>query len=113
MQAIIVKYFGAGNVRGSRFIARAKAGSVTQFYDHALSADQNAEAAAVALCKKFGWDYDLVGGTLPDGSRVFVLVNRTQHEVAAHPAEIYSEEKEDEQRGNALEGYSEWANGEW
>lgn len=113
MQAIIVKYFGAGNVRGSRFIARAKAGSVTQFYDHTLSADENAEAAAVALCKKFGWDYDLIGGTLPDGSRVFVMKARERTELAAPPAEIYIEEKEDEQRGNALEGYSEWANGEW
>ena len=88
MQAIIVKYFGAGNVRGSRWVAKAKGGSVTVPYDHALNADDNAEAAAVALCKKLGWDFELAGGTLPDGSRVFVLLTDARRELPAPPAEI-------------------------
>lgn len=73
MQAITVKYTAAN----SRLTARAKAGKVSLAYDHSLSEDQNAERAAYALCKKFDWvGYSLAGGTLPDGSKVFVLLNK-------------------------------------
>ncbi|UTQ78220.1 hypothetical protein [Aeromonas phage Aer_P220] len=74
-QAIQVKYLSCTNFRGSRFKATAAAGSVTVSYDHALSAEKNAEAAMLALVNKFGWDEcpaTWQGGVLPNGDYVFV-----------------------------------------
>ena len=74
-QAIQVKYRSCTNFLGSRFKATAAAGSVTVGYDHALSAEKNAEAAMLALVKKFGWDeYQATwqGGVLPNGDYVFI-----------------------------------------
>ena len=69
MQAIVTKYHGPGNVRGSRIIAKADAGSIQFGYRHELNGEQNHKAAADALAKKLGWDTDaygsLVGGGLP------------------------------------------------
>ena len=78
MKAIHVKYYGPGNVKDSRFIARAEGvPSLTWSYRHAMNADDNAFEAARALAERNGWLNDgsrLVGGTLPDGSRCFVFV---------------------------------------
>lgn len=74
-QAIVTKYFGPGNVRGSRIKATASAGSVTVAYDHALNTDGNHAAAAKALATKFAWNGYWVGGGMPEGNgNVFVLV---------------------------------------
>lgn len=78
MQAIQTKYFGPGNVRGSRFRAACDAGTITVPYDHALNAEDNHRAAAAALAKKLGWtspEYGkLVCGGLPDGTFAHVFV---------------------------------------
>lgn len=74
-QAIQVKYLGPTNTLGSRWKATADAGSVTVSYYHALSSEQNAEAAMLALVKKLEWDeYPATwqGGVLPNGDYVFV-----------------------------------------
>lgn len=78
-QAIVVKYLPCTNTRGSRWKATAKAGSVTLPYDHSLSADDGALACATALADQYGWlaHCDLVGGTLPNNYRVFVLVEKS------------------------------------
>jgi hypothetical protein len=72
MQAIITKYIGPSNVKGSRVKASCQAGSVTLHWDDALNVFGNNAAAANAIVKKFGWQGDWTGGYLPDGSMVWV-----------------------------------------
>lgn len=67
MQAIITKYLGATNHKGSRLKAKCEAGSITVSYDHALNGPENHRAAAVALAEKLEWSGDLVSGCLPSG----------------------------------------------
>lgn len=72
MQAIITKFIGPTNYRGSRIKAKCQAGSITVSYEHGLGTDDNHDAAAKALAEKLGWTGDgygkLVGGGLPDGT---------------------------------------------
>ena len=74
MQAILVKYHGPTNTRGTRLTARAEAGRITLPREYALNVDEDARRVAVALCEKLGWNAEsLVGGGLPNGDRVFVF----------------------------------------
>ena len=75
-QAIVTKYHGPTNTRGSRITARAEAGSVTVDYDHALNAGDNHLAAARRLAEKLGWSGDWFGGGLPSGGYCFVCADR-------------------------------------
>lgn len=68
MQAIVTKYHGPTDHRGSRVTARAQAGRVTVHWDHALDSQANHDAAALALCRKFDWRGTLAEGALPDGT---------------------------------------------
>ena len=52
MQAIITKYLGPTNHRGSRIKATAWAGSVTVSYDYSVDSGGNHKAAAQAVCDK-------------------------------------------------------------
>jgi hypothetical protein len=54
-QAIVTKYLGATNFRGSRVKAMASAGSITLSWDHSLNSENNHTAAARALAVKYGW----------------------------------------------------------
>lgn len=81
MQAIITKYLGPTDTRGSRIKATAAAGSVTLSYDCALDSDGNHRAAAEALCVKLGWVStpnnlytSLCQGQLPNGDNVFTFI---------------------------------------
>jgi hypothetical protein len=81
MQAIITKYLGPTNTKGSRIKATCAAASVTLGYDSALNSDGNHRAAAEALCKKLGWVSSpnnlytsLVQGQLPNGDNVFTFI---------------------------------------
>ena len=79
MQAIVTKYIGPSNHRGSRIKAIAAAGSVTVPFEYGMSHEEHEErhqVAAKALCAKFGWPWDHISGTLPDGSDVWVKVDR-------------------------------------
>jgi hypothetical protein len=73
MQAIVTKYFGAGNVKGSRIKAKCQRGSITLHYDDGLSAAVNHKRAALALASKLEWDGAWVAGGLPSGELVWVL----------------------------------------
>lgn len=78
-QAIVTKYIGPTNFRGSRIKATASAGNVTVSYDPALNSEDNHLAAAEALANKFGWleNATLHGGGMPDGSgNVYVMVHK-------------------------------------
>jgi len=71
MQAIVTKYIGPTNHRGSRVKASAQAGTVTLGWDHALNPDNNHRAAALALMARFGWQEHSTlseGGSLPNGT---------------------------------------------
>lgn len=80
MQAIVVKYLGPTNCRGSRYKATAQAGSITLDADMRYGPEENAKLAATALREKFGWtdaksrNYgkEWIHGFLPDGTHVFV-----------------------------------------
>ena len=69
MKAIQTKYFGPGNVKGSRFKASDEDGnSITVPYDYAMDSEGNHDRAAVALCEKMGWTGNLYRGGLKDGN---------------------------------------------
>jgi hypothetical protein len=72
-QAIVTKFHGPTNVRGSRVSARAEAGKITLSWDHALNSDQNHITAAEALVEKLGWSGHWVGGSIP-GTSGYVFV---------------------------------------
>lgn len=72
MQAILTRYLGPTNFRGSRVKAWCQAGSVTLSWNDALDVNANHDAAAIALRAKLGWDHDsygfMVHGALPDNT---------------------------------------------
>ncbi len=67
-QAITTRYVGHTEEHGARVVAKAQAGHVIIPWEYSLGHDGNHHAAAVALCKRLGWDGELVGGALPDGT---------------------------------------------
>lgn len=66
-QAIVVKYIGPTDARGSSVKASCQAGSVTLDWNDALNANSNHAAAVEALVTKLAWDGDWYGGGSPDG----------------------------------------------
>jgi hypothetical protein len=77
MQAIITKYIGPTETKGSRIKATCDAGSITIPYPHELSGEAVHEAAAMALVAKLEWDDykgEWVCGSLPNqAGYVFVF----------------------------------------
>lgn len=75
MQAIVTRFHGPTNSRGSRVTARTDAGRLTVQWDYALGQGTHAKAAK-ALATRLGWDGEFHEGWLPGtrGDRVFVLV---------------------------------------
>lgn len=82
-QAIVTKYFGPTNSRGSRIKASADAGTVYVPYDYALNVEENHAAAARKLAEKFGWTTEnygqIIQGGMPGGGYVFVEMPRAVH----------------------------------
>lgn len=76
-QAIVTKYHGPTNTKGSRISAEAAAGKIYMPYAHELNIDDNHEAAAVVLIKKVGWEsharQGIAHGVLPNGDHVHVF----------------------------------------
>ena len=75
LQAIVCKYHGPTDTKGSRIVATCDAGRITVGIDNAKSVAENAADAARTLADKFGWRNRLVGGALPGDGYVFVLVS--------------------------------------
>lgn len=68
MKAIITKYHGPTNFKGSRISASDMDGNrATISYPHELSGEACHFAAAQALCKKMGWGGKMAGGALKNG----------------------------------------------
>lgn len=72
MQAIITKYHGPSNVKGSRVSATCQAGRVMIEWSDALNSANNHRSAAMALCLKLNWDGEWLSGVLPTGETVWV-----------------------------------------
>lgn len=64
-QAIVTKYIGPTNFRGSRVKASAYAGSITIDYDNGKNSEANHLEAARRLALKFGWIGKWVAGGMP------------------------------------------------
>ena len=88
-QAIVTKYLGPTDCRGSRVKATASAGSVTLSWDCELDSEENHQLAANALADKFNWRnpgngirYEYVGGGLPGGcGNAYVQIETRKAEV--------------------------------
>lgn len=76
MQAIVTKYHGPGNVRGSRVSASAAAGRIFVDWDDSLNPDDNHDMAARLFAQKFEWKGKLVHGVMADGRYAHVFVSR-------------------------------------
>ena len=78
MRAIITRYLGPTNYRGSRIKARCDAGTITVPYPYEARMGEDVHRiAAEALRDKLGWTGRLVGGAFPDSDRdgyAFVFV---------------------------------------
>lgn len=75
--AIMTKYLGPTNTRGSRYKAFTESGrSITIAASDTLSSADNHKAAALALQAKMGWTDDLIEGGVP-GGYVYVADPRT------------------------------------
>jgi hypothetical protein len=72
MQAIVTKYIGPSNTKGSRVKATCQAQSIFLHWDDTLNSDQNHSVAAQTLAAKLGWYGHWVGGGLPDGTMAWV-----------------------------------------
>jgi len=64
--AIVTRYHGPTNTRGSRIVARTRHFRVVVAYDHSLSLTQNHLRAADALSSTLGWEGRTIGGVLPN-----------------------------------------------
>lgn len=74
MRAIVTKYFGPGNSRGSRIKAEADGvKAIVVPYDHALDALENHVVAATKLARQNGWKGTLHAGFLPGSGYAFVF----------------------------------------
>jgi len=67
MQAIITKYIGPTNTRGSRIQAKCEAKTIYVGYDHSLNAEGNHVAAAKELAEKLGWTGEWLNGGTASG----------------------------------------------
>lgn len=74
MQAIVTKYYGPTNTRGSYIMAKAWAGKIKVSYDSEKSVYENHAEAAEAFATRYEWSGEWAGGAMPDGQG-YVFVN--------------------------------------
>ena len=87
MKAIVTKFHGPTNSRGSRYTATdSDKNRVTVGADHTLDSEGNHDAAALALCRKMGWTGVLVRGGLAKGN-VYVWF-RDENNIHRHRIEV-------------------------
>lgn len=72
LQAIVTKYLGPTNTRGTRIKATCQARSVTYAWDHKLNVENNHRFAAMQFVALMGWSGEYTFGWLPDGRGVMV-----------------------------------------
>lgn len=80
MQAIVTKYLGPTNYRGSRVKVMCDAKTMTVSWSHEDNTDDNHDFAVRRLCAALGWCGTLVRGGLPlrmPFANVYVFRKRT------------------------------------
>ena len=73
VQAIVTRYLGPTDRKGSRIKATAAAGSVILQLDHALNIEANHARTAKALADKFSWGGNWFIGGMPDDSGYYFV----------------------------------------
>jgi hypothetical protein len=73
MIAILTKYLGPTNTRGSRIKAYTDRHSITVSHDYALDGEGVHRKAAQALMDKMGWPNELISGGVA-GGYAFVML---------------------------------------
>ena len=82
MKAIMTKYLGPTDRRGSRIKATDSDGNnLVQGYDSALNSDDNHKAAAKALRDKMGWKGRMIGGWV--GNEMAFVFEDGRYEIPA------------------------------
>lgn len=82
-QAIVTKYHGPTDRRGSRVSATADAGRIFVSWDDSLGIEKNHDNAARLLAEKFKWRGTWYGGGLPTGDgNVYVCDDGASFHVA-------------------------------
>jgi len=84
MCPIIVKYTGATNSRGARFIASCCLGKVTVPYDYSFTCSENMLFAAIVLCKKHCLDYNKINSIGVVDNRTSVFTSTDDMEILAY-----------------------------
>ena len=75
MKAILTKYHGPGNKRGSRISADDRDGNrIVLSYDDSMSPEENHVVAARTLCSKMKWSGQRVHGWLQGIGEVHVFI---------------------------------------
>ena len=70
MKAIVTKFFGPGNRRGSRMVADDGDGNRASLgIDPEWTIEQAHDQAAIALCRKRGWAGPLMAGWVKVGGK--------------------------------------------
>jgi hypothetical protein len=91
-QAIVTKYYGPTNFRGSRIKATAAAASIIMPYRHELNIEDNHAAAAELLAVKMKWEGYWFQGGMPNSSG-YCFVNATdRNEKADARFEFWNDE---------------------
>lgn len=73
-QAIVTKYLGPTDHRGSRIKAKSISFSVTLGWDCTLNDGENHQRAARALMEKMGWNWSLLSSWLPDSAMAHLAI---------------------------------------
>lgn len=66
-QAIVTKFLGPTNTKGSRISVRCQAKRIYVPWDYCLNTDRNHVAAARQLASQLGWDGPWYGGGIDTG----------------------------------------------
>ena len=72
-QAIIIKFLGATNTKGTRLKVTSNGGSITVPLDYGAVQEQRIRQAVDALLKKLEWSGEYIIGCLPSGDYVAVF----------------------------------------
>ena len=72
-QAIIIKFLGATNTKGTRLKVTSYGGSITVPFDYGAVQEQRIRQAVDALLNKLEWSGEYIIGCLPGGDYVAVF----------------------------------------